>query len=419
MKNERLSEDRRNESHGVKLDKLLGRDSRVPALRLTPSSFKSAILKLIGKDQIRTVQPNVSFENKVKLLEVFAESIVPDGFSPDSPSRPSTIDRSIQHEHHTTESTPDPGHEGGIQIIEQRLANDLLIDTQVRFLGETIRTPEDLAVKAMALRNPHFETFYLFALKPLNRKSDITDGNQSSSGHMMVAGVMAITNRIPCSSAAFTSQNWDEGIEEQAAFLRGAEASDYLILHNHPSGDPTPSPEDLKLTKNLSIDLMAKGFRFHGHVVINHKTFARIDQNSEIHRGTIADGILPQQLEFDPYAWPIHSTLIGIEIQKVSQIAELASKLESARIHPDNIIGFFTDAMLKTVAITVGTEQQFQSITREQLRDFGRSQGGVRLLLHAKAFTEAQAIEIIERFERMNYFERLTQMVVEIPSPEG
>ncbi|RYD31142.1 MAG: hypothetical protein EOP85_23080 [Verrucomicrobiaceae bacterium] len=98
------------------------------------------------------------------------------------------------------------------------MTNDLLIDTQVRFLGETIQSAEDLAVKAMPLRNPMFETFYLFALKP-------DPNSDPAEQRMTVADVMALTSRVPCVSHTFLPAiNWDEGVEQHIAFLEASGA---------------------------------------------------------------------------------------------------------------------------------------------------------------------------------------------------
>jgi len=54
-------------------------------------------------------------------------------------------------------------------------------------------------------------------------------------------------------------------------------SSGIIILHNHPSGDPTPSPQDKKFTKDLTVVMDALGFEFHDHIIIGdecHFSFA-------------------------------------------------------------------------------------------------------------------------------------------------
>lgn len=49
------------------------------------------------------------------------------------------------------------------------------------------------------------------------------------------------------------------------------EAAAHLVLvHNHPSGDPTPSREDVQLTRQLVEGGRLLGLRVHDHVIIGH-----------------------------------------------------------------------------------------------------------------------------------------------------
>jgi DNA repair protein RadC len=45
-------------------------------------------------------------------------------------------------------------------------------------------------------------------------------------------------------------------------------ASALILVHNHPSGDPTPSQADIKLTKEIVIAATALGLRIHDHLII-------------------------------------------------------------------------------------------------------------------------------------------------------
>jgi DNA repair protein RadC len=55
------------------------------------------------------------------------------------------------------------------------------------------------------------------------------------------------------------------------------EASAHLILvHNHPSGDPTPSKEDVHLTRQLVEGARLLGLRIHDHVIIGHGRHASL-----------------------------------------------------------------------------------------------------------------------------------------------
>ncbi len=46
------------------------------------------------------------------------------------------------------------------------------------------------------------------------------------------------------------------------------EASALILVHNHPSGDPTPSIEDIAMTDNIRQAAEALGLVLHDHLVI-------------------------------------------------------------------------------------------------------------------------------------------------------
>jgi len=49
-------------------------------------------------------------------------------------------------------------------------------------------------------------------------------------------------------------------------------ASALILIHNHPSGDPTPSREDLKLTRQLSDGASLLDLRLHDHIIVGNPT---------------------------------------------------------------------------------------------------------------------------------------------------
>ncbi len=46
------------------------------------------------------------------------------------------------------------------------------------------------------------------------------------------------------------------------------QASAIILVHNHPSGDPTPSPEDRAMTQKIADAAQALGIQLHDHLVI-------------------------------------------------------------------------------------------------------------------------------------------------------
>jgi DNA repair protein RadC len=49
-------------------------------------------------------------------------------------------------------------------------------------------------------------------------------------------------------------------------------AAGVVLVHNHPSGDPTPSREDLRLTRQLADAATLLDVRLHDHVIIGNAT---------------------------------------------------------------------------------------------------------------------------------------------------
>lgn len=51
-------------------------------------------------------------------------------------------------------------------------------------------------------------------------------------------------------------------------------ATAVILLHNHPSGDPTPSRADIEMTKQIIEALKPSGIVVHDHVIVGKKGFA-------------------------------------------------------------------------------------------------------------------------------------------------
>jgi len=49
-------------------------------------------------------------------------------------------------------------------------------------------------------------------------------------------------------------------------------AASLILVHNHPSGDPTPSREDLRLTRQLADGAQLLDLRLHDHLIIGNGT---------------------------------------------------------------------------------------------------------------------------------------------------
>jgi DNA repair protein RadC len=59
-------------------------------------------------------------------------------------------------------------------------------------------------------------------------------------------------------------------------------AASVILLHNHPSGDPTPSKEDIRLTRQLVECAQMLDLRIHDHVVIGRGRFVSLAERGVI-----------------------------------------------------------------------------------------------------------------------------------------
>lgn len=59
-------------------------------------------------------------------------------------------------------------------------------------------------------------------------------------------------------------------------------AASVILLHNHPSGDPTPSREDIRLTRQLVECARLLDLRIHDHVVIGRGRFVSLAEQGII-----------------------------------------------------------------------------------------------------------------------------------------
>ncbi|HEY7519502.1 MAG TPA: DNA repair protein RadC [Methylomirabilota bacterium] len=59
-------------------------------------------------------------------------------------------------------------------------------------------------------------------------------------------------------------------------------AASVILLHNHPSGDPTPSREDIRLTRQLVECARLLDLRIHDHVVIGRGRFISLAERGMI-----------------------------------------------------------------------------------------------------------------------------------------
>ncbi|MDZ7865088.1 JAB domain-containing protein [Acidovorax sp.] len=124
-------------------------------------------------------------------------------------------------------------------------------------VGQQVDSPAHLAELAQVYRDPRFETFRVFFVK---------DGQV-----VHATGVSArLPGETPMVPAGMTHPEYYQEFRDN---MQRTGADGYYVLHNHPSGNPTPSGPDLELTKTLAAHVPG----LLAHVVINSNKYAVID----------------------------------------------------------------------------------------------------------------------------------------------
>lgn len=126
-------------------------------------------------------------------------------------------------------------------------------------IGKSAHSALDLAEIAQLYRNPLFETFRLIFTDDLG----------------IITSQIGITCRMPASTATGIGSDHDTFIAAVCANAAGMGATRAFMLHNHPSGDPTPSKSDIESTVRLA-PLIEEHVRFQGHVVIDTTAYCHI-----------------------------------------------------------------------------------------------------------------------------------------------
>lgn len=53
-------------------------------------------------------------------------------------------------------------------------------------------------------------------------------------------------------------------------------AAAIILVHNHPSGDPTPSKEDILITGEMTIAMASIGVPIHDHIIVGNNTYRNL-----------------------------------------------------------------------------------------------------------------------------------------------
>lgn len=119
--------------------------------------------------------------------------------------------------------------------------------------GQTVRSPEDVfrAVKARA-KGKKKEHFWVIFLDVRNR----------------ITGIEEVSVGSLDASLAHPREVFKPAIDVRAASV--------VLVHNHPSGDPEPSEEDIKLTRRMMQAAEVVGIGLTDHIIVCDRSYVSL-----------------------------------------------------------------------------------------------------------------------------------------------
>ena len=200
-----------------------------------------------------------------------------------------------------------------INVLGGFIFDELDSKGHVSIVGREVTSAIELIELAQVYRDPRYETF---------RAVFIKDG--------VVVGQNTYTVREP--SMVPVNDAVVDDIESDVGDLG---ATNFYIMHNHPTGDPTPSGPDVSATQRFA-DHFGKSFS--GHVVINHNRAAEIDTHGNVIMHEFDNDDL-----LDPDNAAVPHELLGTKLESAPLLAKTAMRLAKQ----DRAVAIFVDAKSK------------------------------------------------------------------------
>lgn len=144
------------------------------------------------------------------------------------------------------------------------MSGDLAARHVTSLVGKTVASPEDLATLAQVCRDHRFETFRVYFADAAGR----------------IVSHVGLTSRLPASTATLLGDDPKAYLAELSKVAREHGATQFWMLHNHPSGNPAPSDADISVT--LAYAGLLPGLECRGHVVIDTNEYGFISPMGDI-----------------------------------------------------------------------------------------------------------------------------------------
>jgi hypothetical protein len=128
--------------------------------------------------------------------------------------------------------------------------------------GAIIKSPQDLALYNLAHRTPFFESLKIAVLD---------DRRQVIASQVVSTGTLNESLAHPRDILAV--------IEAARASNPNAKIGGFMIMHNHPSGDPTPSDADRAMTRRMQLAGETIGVPLIDHVITNGERYVSFQES--------------------------------------------------------------------------------------------------------------------------------------------
>lgn len=232
------------------------------------------------------------------------------------------------------------------------ITRELVNEGVVSLVGKTINSVQDLAEYAQVLRHPGYEKFHRVYV----------DHNGKIIGHDTVSSMLPAESSIMAgdkSSRERYKAEWARYVD----LARDDSVAKVYVIHNHPSEDPTPSEQDVGLTKYFADNL---GDTFGGHIILDTTKYSLLNGTEkeyyEAQTGNIPDN---KQVKYTNTGVP--HPLLGKKVtgQEDYLLAKYAKEINDSST--DTL--YFLDAKMKCRAV-VAVSKEVARMNDKQLAKY-------------------------------------------------
>lgn len=212
-----------------------------------------------------------------------------------------------------------------VRSIAKGISDQFINKGYVDFKGRRVTSPEDVALMMQVCRDPRFETFRILLVRN-NKVVDVTN----------------ITSQLPVTSAAIEKDSWAETTQTMKARMKALKADGYYLIHNHPSGNVSASPEDLSVTAGYIQNIPG----FLGHVILDHDKFGLL-QHTDQGISTSEESLDAQTIDF-MHMPEIDHPLLGQHLDGKTVVAQAMKSLQTSNA---TTVAIYVDSKLCVRAI--------------------------------------------------------------------